>query len=130
MTSAVISSPSITPGITCVRWGVMYIPNVFSAPITSSIAKNITPNKRNIQAFRGFCPAFLSIVKAMNAAITARNPADSCAIPYTQSYVVKMSFTSSVRFFGLLVFKCYCIFLRMHELMGYINSMSSPAIRI
>ena len=74
--------------------------------MTSSIANTSTAIKRNFHALNNLVFDFPNMVIAIIAAIIARNPAASCAIPYTQSYEDKIVFTSLLYFFEILVFKC------------------------
>ena len=82
-------------GTTCVKYEVTKIPNVARVPNSSSIVKSINAIAKYRQADNVFL--FAQTTKncaAIPPANTDSIAAASCAIPYIQSYAVKIAFTS------------------------------------
>ena len=80
------------------------MPNTFSAPTISSIAKNTSPAINGTHAARYFFSVdILNMLSAIMPAIMLRNTAVSAAIPYIHSLIV--SICTSLFFVWFVLFK-------------------------
>ena len=95
VTSAAIKKARINVGTTCVKYVVTKTPNVANVPNISSIANKTNATAMNLQGARFFLfEESMKKCAAINPTITDNIAAESCAMPYSQSYVVKITLTS------------------------------------
>lgn len=103
-----IKNPRMNVGTICVKYSVANTPNVASVPKTSSIINSISAIARNLHAARFFLLAdAMKNCAAISPANIERIAAANCAIPYIQSYVLKMFSPLFLFQSALLIYKVF-----------------------